>query len=178
MNIFQTRDDLVESLPKNMVIAELGVFLGEFSEVLYRQTSPKKLFLVDLFKGKIGSGDKDGKNFRFINLDESFKNLQTWAKDKNIEIVQNDTTAFLDSLKDDFLDMVYIDADHSYNAVKNDLLKSYRVVKKNGFICGHDYCPKQFPDVVLAVDEFCKQFSLRIESVSQDGCPTYLIKKI
>ena len=36
------------------------------------------------------------------------------------------------------LDFVFIDADHSYEAVKNDILHWYPKVKVNGMIGGHD----------------------------------------
>jgi hypothetical protein len=176
-NIFPTRTDLIKTLPKGMVIAELGVFLGEFSKELYQILEPEELFLVDIFSGDTGSGDKDGNNFQFINLDLSFDNLTKWSVGKNVHVIKNTTSVFLDLQKDSFLDMVYIDADHSYSAVLSDLEKSFRVVKDKGFICGHDYSADHFPEVVAAVDEFCTKYNLSIQALTQDGCPTYLIQK-
>ena len=38
-----------------------------------------------------------------------------------------------------YFDLVYIDADHSYNAVKQDINNWSRKVKQGGILAGHDY---------------------------------------
>jgi hypothetical protein len=37
---------------------------------------------------------------------------------------------------------------------------------------------EEFPGVVYAVNEFCSNNNLTIEYLTQDGCPSYLIKKL
>jgi glycosyltransferase involved in cell wall biosynthesis len=58
-----------------------------------------------------------------------------------------------------------------------DLYVSFEKTKVGGLICGHDYSIQHFPDVVKAVDEFCLDKNLKIEFISNDGCPTYSIRK-
>ena len=82
MKIFENRNLLLESLPKDLIIAELGVFEGEFSKDIYSICNPKELNLVDLFSGIFGSGDKDGKNHHYINLDEALIDIQKYFIDK------------------------------------------------------------------------------------------------
>jgi predicted O-methyltransferase YrrM len=56
------------------------------------------------------------------------------------------------------LDLVYIDADHSYESCKEDILLWSPKVKIGGIICGHDYTLEN-PGVIKAVDElFNKQY--------------------
>jgi hypothetical protein len=43
MNIFKTRNDFINSLVTNMVICELGVFQGDFSEVLFSHNPKEQL---------------------------------------------------------------------------------------------------------------------------------------
>jgi predicted O-methyltransferase YrrM len=50
------------------------------------------------------------------------------------------------------LDFVFIDADHSYEAVKDDIACWKSKVRRGGWLGGHDYNQK-FPGVVRAVDE-------------------------
>lgn len=50
------------------------------------------------------------------------------------------------------LDFVFIDADHSYDAVVDDIVKWTPKVKRGGWVGGHDYNLK-WPGVVQAVDE-------------------------
>jgi hypothetical protein len=178
MKILKTRSDILEILPKNLILAELGVFNGEFSEQIKSIAKTKKIYLVDIFEGTMGSGDKDGENFTFINLNDSYdKLIKKYYNDNSVAIKKTDTISFLNSLENEYLDGVYIDADHSYEAVKKDLELSFLKVKKDGYIMGHDYCEKKFPGVVTAVNEFCVKNDLKITYLTEDGCPTYLIVK-
>lgn len=49
---------------------------------------------------------------------------------------------------------VYIDGDHSYAAVRDDLSNWYDKVYSGGILAGHDYFDKDYPGVKQAVDEF------------------------
>ena len=51
MKIYNNRNDLLRTFKKGLIIAELGVFEGEFSKNIFNICQPKKLFLVDLFEG-------------------------------------------------------------------------------------------------------------------------------
>ena len=178
MKLTKNRDELIANVPPGCTFAELGVFSGAFSVKIRSLLKPKKLYLVDIFDGKMGSGDVNGENFHFINLNESFDQLtQKYAKQPEVKIVKATTVEFLESLPDDHLDAVYIDADHSYESVKQDLALSLQKVVKNGFIMGHDYEKNEFPGVVQAVDEFCEQNDLKICLLSQEKLPSFLIKK-
>lgn len=61
-----------------------------------------------------------------------------------------------------FLDMVYVDADHSYQAVKQDLQAWYPKIKQGGIISGHDYSSTRKRTVQRAVDEFFEQKNLEL----------------
>lgn len=50
------------------------------------------------------------------------------------------------------IDMVFIDADHRYEAVKADILAYRPLLEHNGLLCGHDY-HADCPGVMRAVDE-------------------------
>jgi predicted O-methyltransferase YrrM len=69
--------------------------------------------------------------------------------------------------EDQSLDFIFIDADHTYEGVMNDLIHWYPKVKFGGVISGHDYFygpeGEDWGGVKRAVDEF---FSNKIETVS------------
>ena len=94
-------------------------------------------------------------------------------KDLSVKVIKDSTTNFLFSLPDGYLDMVYIDADHSYTSVLNDLRSSYPKIKTNGFICGHDY----IHDAQRAINDFCTEMNLNISYLTNDGCPSFCIIK-
>lgn len=52
-----------------------------------------------------------------------------------------------------FADLVFIDADHRYEAIRADLLAYLPLVKPGGIISGHDFSPATWPGVVRAVTE-------------------------
>ena len=174
-NHMKTRTDFFKKIDKNLTIAELGVFLGDFSIDILRLSSPSKLYLIDKFE-KSMSADKDGKNRTGVidlnsRLDEIKQRFQSYD---NVELKKMLTKDFLESIPDNHLDVVYIDADHSYAGVTSDLELSRIKVKPGGVIMGHDYgCG--FKGCIKAVDEFCLKYGLSIEHLTDDGCPSYWI---
>ena len=58
--------------------------------------------------------------------------------------------------EDGELDFVFIDGEHSYEAVKADVRAWWPKIRNGGFLIGHDYNPKRFPGVCRAVDEFAE----------------------
>jgi hypothetical protein len=55
------------------------------------------------------------------------------------------------------LDFVYVDGDHTYGTVKDDIEQYFSITKENGIVGGHDY-----KDVKLAVDEFVANTNLKL----------------
>lgn len=73
-------------------------------------------------------------------MDFRHYHVQTLFKDQpSIEIVRSTSTEFFAGIKDESLDFVYIDADHTFSAVLADLLDSYRTVRSGGLVMGDDY---------------------------------------
>lgn len=68
---------------------------------------------------------------------------------------------------DESLDFVFIDGDHSYNAVMEDLKAWYHKVKPGGVIAGHDYW---FHEVSDAVQNFFKEIGVPGQITSAGSC--------
>jgi hypothetical protein len=175
MKIFKTRNDLIKTLEHNLIVCEIGVFKGEFSKFIKNQINPKELHLIDVFEGTICSGDKDGNNIVWVDLHTEYIKLQTWAETQSgVYIHKGFSSGILKNFNDNYFDLIYIDGDHSYEGVKKDLEISHSKIKPNGYILGHDYTP-QFQGVMDAVNEFCSKYDLTLDSLTEDGCPTFLI---
>jgi predicted O-methyltransferase YrrM len=56
-----------------------------------------------------------------------------------INPIRMDSATAAVNYKDESLDFIFIDADHSYEAVTRDLQAWFPKLKKNGHIAGHDY---------------------------------------
>ena len=62
-----------------------------------------------------------------------------------------------DQIPDNSLDLVFIDANHSYDYVKKDIIKYTPKLKENGLLTGHDI---DYPGVNRAVNEMIKQYDV------------------
>jgi predicted O-methyltransferase YrrM len=83
---------------------------------------------------------------------------------KPIRMTSNEASSlFLDQT----LDFVFIDADHEYKAVKNDIEVWYPKVKSGGIIAGHDY---QLSGVKSAINDWCKQTNNTFHELKEQYC--------
>ena len=156
------------------ICAEVGVWQGHLtSEILKHK--PLKLHLIDAWK----SQDLIERCYSINQkrMDEIYENVSNeFGALSNVEIHREFSTNVSFSTK--YFDWVYIDADHSYDAVKKDLEFYYPLIKKGGYLCGDDYGlwfhkpktgfgsdggggPKP------AVDEFVKSHNLEIEIIDK-----------
>ncbi len=71
-------------------------------------------------------------------------------------------------------DFIYIDADHSEDAVYADLCAALITLTPGGVIGGHDYSP-MFPGVEVAVTRFCHKYGWRLAMLTRDGSPSFLL---
>lgn len=71
------------------------------------------------------------------------------------------TDELSNEFKDESFDFIFIDADHSYEAVKKDIEMWYPKVKQGGVIAGHDYDRPAWEGVCEAVDEIFPDAEVR-----------------
>jgi len=185
MNIYDSRIEMVEALiPKNKIIAELGVFQGTFMKELHKRLEPKKLVAVDLFSGLMTSGDEHGNDPIEISLDEAYNNLLKYTElYQEIELIKGYSEETIAKYPDNYFDMIYVDADHSYYGCKRDLEICYKKIKPNGWLMGHDYEMNMnkakynyWFGVTDAVNEFCNEYNQKITAKGNDGCVSFGIK--
>ena len=107
-------------------------------------------------------------SFPFINkltcVDiHEYPELKERLKEKidanTVDFVQASSIEYADTVENNSIDFVYIDAEHDYNSVKQDLSVWFPKVKIGGFLAGHDYNKEQFPGLVKAVCDFQKDVS-------------------
>jgi predicted O-methyltransferase YrrM len=79
------------------------------------------------------------------------QNLSVLGHLATVEIIREDSWRASEHFPDRSVDLVFLDADHSYESVRRDLLAWFPKVAQNGVLCGHDYTTR--PGVRRAVDE-------------------------
>lgn len=81
---------------------------------------------------------------------------------------------------DESLDFVYIDGNHSFEAVTQDLALWYPKVRPGGLFSGHDYYDTEldgkFCYVKSAVDKWCEENKRRV-SIPAGGCTSWYLYK-
>lgn len=149
-------DEITRRLPKNekIVGVEIGVWQGDNAVKLLEMNPNLFLILIDKWENDsnyITSSDGKSKLTK-EDFDEAKKiTIQKIAPyNKRTAIIEkssNDAVKYITSL----LDFLFIDANHNYESVKEDIELWLPHIKWGGFISGHDY--GVYPGVKLAVDE-------------------------
>jgi hypothetical protein len=163
-------------LPKRSVCAEIGVDKGDFAAKIIEIVRPAKLHLIDpwvyfndpRYSDSIYGGDH-GQNQE--TMDARFQDVERRFSDRisaqQVVVHRMSSSEAVSSFPDRYFDWIYIDANHLYEYVKQDLEQYARKVKPNGYILGDDYkTPGWWEDgVTRAVDEFVKQSNLKLTVV-------------
>ena len=161
-------------MPKGSVCAEIGVFKGDFSEDILSVVQPIELHLIDPWKYEddiIYSTSMYGKQMATDQtfMDEIYESVQDrffkQVKSGVISIHRLPSDKAAESFKDDYLDWVYIDGNHQYEYVKNDLENFYQKVKPGGLLACDDYGVKGWwgDGILKAVHEFLVNYDCKVE---------------
>jgi hypothetical protein len=174
--LLNSRIELLKLLPKNGIVAELGVDQGFFSKEILNITFPSKLYLIDVWDNERYSDSKKEA------VMEKFKDSISTG---NVEIVIGYSTDVVTSFQNDYFDWIYIDTDHSYSNTIKELSLYGPKMKKDGIICGHDFIHGNFTGllkygVIEAVREFCLKENWEILYLTFDfnDNPSYAIRKL
>lgn len=166
------RQFVLDMLPKGSIGAEIGVHLGDFSQRIIDTVSPKELHLIDPWEyhrdetyktAWYGGGAKGGQ----AEMDERharvLKRFKQHIRSGRVKVHRGYSTEVLSRLPDGYLDWVYIDGNHLYEFVKQDLALSLRKVKPGGYITGDDYTEEGWWEggVMKAVNEFAESHAVR-----------------
>jgi predicted O-methyltransferase YrrM len=147
--------DLIQRVDiENKIICEIGCFLGVSTET-FALFNPKKLYAIDIWGKNQNYAESNWaigeKEMTWAEVKKSFD--QRLSKYPEVEAIQEHSTDAVNLFEGDSLDMVYIDGDHTYDFVFNDLNNWFPKVKQGGFIAGHDHF---LNGVNCAVSDFIK----------------------
>lgn len=129
--------DLLNKISPKGKGVEIGVFKGDFSrEVLSKWGG--KLFMVDVWR-ELGDEYIDSSNHK-NHLDAYEKTMENIREfeDRGI-MIRSTSKDCIDLFEDESLDFIFIDANHAYDFVKEDINLWFPKLKKGGIFSGHDY---------------------------------------
>lgn len=122
--------------------AEIGVCWGRYSEILCRHNPKLHLLAVDDWRKELTWESYEYAKIRLANL--------------NVTIDRRPSMKAVVDVADESLDFVFIDANHKYDAVQNDIREWSKKVRVGGIVAGHDYYKTKAGNmgVINAVNEY------------------------
>jgi hypothetical protein len=188
MKEYDSREDMLKDLVKpGSTLAEIGVFAADFADWMAKSLQLKKFYGIDPYTstiGLMGSGNVHGFGMEHFENELLYGFVKTrMAAYPEYEHRRIFSSEFFNSVDDGSLDAVYIDGDHSFEAVQNDLELARHAVKEGGWICGHDYeghptkgNPELTHYVKSVVNSFCETHGLSVFAVTNDGVRSFAIQ--
>lgn len=174
MKLVPTREDLIQELVQpGMVGAEIGVYRGGFSRKL-AERGVSMLYAIDAW-ARYKEYEKD--SLCHTNQEDNFqatkRELAQWIDAGKCEVIRstslNAAMAWVIPL-----DFLFLDSNHAYEFVHDDLKAWEPYIKPDGVIMCHDFTETSAGaiqmgfGVVRAVNEFCEQHGWEITHVTQE----------
>ena len=116
--------------------AEIGVERGLYSEVLCRENPQAVIHGIDPWRAYRGYREHVTQSKLDGFLTDTMRRMQKYD---NYRIVRAFSMDALKLFKDEQLDFVYIDGNHTLPHVINDMIEWSKKVRIGGIVSGHDY---------------------------------------
>jgi hypothetical protein len=148
---------VLNQFPKHSIGAEIGVFQGGYSTKMLEVVKPKRLHLIDPWiyeRGVLPQGviirSQDDVDDIYRSVTERFR-VQLEAGQVVVHRMTSGSAS--SGFEDSSLDWIYIDGNHDYEFVLQDLRLYVSKMKPGGLIAGDDYRADKY-GVKQAVDQF------------------------
>ena len=141
--------------------AEIGVESGVYSRDLCKCNPRAKVYLIDPWTAYRGYREYVTQS----TIDAFYEKIQERLKDfSNYEIIRKFSMDAVKDFDDESLDFAYIDANHQFEFVVQDIGFWSRKVKRGGIVSGHDYIRRSRPTathVVQAVQGYVYCYDIK-----------------
>ena len=144
---------------------EVGTHRGESAEFWLKNSPQLHLTCIDPYIAYNARHSQDEQDAVYA---EALERLKPY----NAEIIRETSLDAVDSFEDKSLDFVYIDGDHEFDPVMQDLICWAQKVRGGGVVMLHDYCVMWRGGVMAAVDAYTKSHRVDPWYVTRDKNPT------
>jgi predicted O-methyltransferase YrrM len=156
-DIIELYRDMVANAVDGARFVELGAFKGKsasFMAVEILNSGKRiKFDVVDMFE-EAGVITRNASHpYEPATYAEFMENTRGLFHGHGFSVYPMSTLAAAHEFARNSLDFVFVDADHSYDAVKADVAAWLPKVKPGGILAGHDYIVGEYPGVVQAALE-------------------------
>jgi hypothetical protein len=138
--ILSSRLDILPHLPKNAVYCEVGVAWGDFSAQILDICRPNTFIAIDLFDLERYPSMWGFERLQGTTHEDYYRHrFSKELASGRMRLVRDDSVDALEQLPDNSVDVFYIDAWHSYEAVSAELRVVKRKIKPDGWLILNDY---------------------------------------
>lgn len=179
------RDNLGEWLNRRGLLGigvEVGSLCGEFARTIISKWNGQKLIMLDPWEKQSPDVYREfTNNTDFSGAMASCESL--WKEYPERIVLMRDYSPKASVYFQNFsLDWVYLDGNHSYEAVSEDLRAWWPKVRPGGLFGGHDFRTEvnelQCCDVKTAIEDWCKEYKLPLPYITRHpGCYSWWITK-
>lgn len=175
----ESREKLAEHFAELefMTGVEIGVEQGIYSEVLCKANPNLKLYCIDAWRAYRGYRDHTNQD----KLNRYYEETKERLTPYNCEIIRDWSMEAVKRFKDESLDFVYIDGNHDFKNVTDDIAEWSKKVRSGGIVAGHDYVPYRSSitcHVVPVVDIWTMVHKIAPVFITKDQFPSwYWIKR-
>lgn len=147
--------------------AEIGVYDGHYAEILCKNIPGLNLAAVDCWQVYPGYPDRKLQSSMDAAYERAAKRLAAYR----CHLIKAFSAPASRMFGDESLDFVYIDGNHRYEFVQEDLILWGAKVRKGGIIAGHDYyiTPQGKVGVIKAVDEYVVEHGYELHIIDWDS---------
>lgn len=155
-----TRDKLAKIFAQLGYVkgVEVGVKKGKFSEVLCQANSNLRLKCIDPW---MGYDENNSLKLTQDQADKIYKEAQKRLKPFNAELIRKTSMEGVLDIEDNSLDFVFIDGEHTFDFIMQDVIAWNHKVRPGGIVSGHDYYRFRNAGVVPAVDAYTHAHDIR-----------------
>lgn len=140
--------------------AEIGVLDGDYALTLCREIPGLKYYGIDPWYA-----GGEAKNHKHRN---KYEHVLEILKPYDAMILRKWSMDAVKDFENQSLDFVYIDANHRFDYVVNDIIEWTKKVKKGGVVAGHDYREGNTLGVMPAVDGYTKGHGLSVRTTTDE----------
>lgn len=161
---------------------EVGTYQGQFASVMIDRLEPNKFYAVDPLKLFPGMNSNPGHEFGSQqSLDRLAGKVKHRLEIQGHTLIRDVSEKASQQFDDSSLDVVYLDADHSFTGCSSDIDYWFPKVREGGILAGHDYCngnpaKGHVYGVIQAVAQLVDEYQLDL-FVTSDPYPSWMIVK-
>lgn len=140
---------------------EVGVEAGIYSEILCKANPLLHLYCVDAWKAYSGYRDHTSQKI----MDSLYEKAYIRLCNHSVDLIREFSMDAVKKFEDNSLDFVYIDGNHEFQHVVDDICQWTKKVRPGGIVAGHDFIKRKnngyLMHVIPAVQGYCEAYDIK-----------------